>query len=92
MIQFQKNHGLDADGTVGKNTVDALNNAMPPDNVQQSEPASPPQTYVTLQGDTLWGLAKRFLGSGQKYTQIMTANNLKTNVLQPGMNLTIPCY
>ena len=32
-----------------------------------------PQIYVTVKGDTLWGIAKKFYGSGLKYKKIMTA-------------------
>lgn len=31
-------------------------------------------TYTVVSGDTLWGIAKKFLGSGAKYTEIYNAN------------------
>jgi LysM repeat protein len=43
------------------------------------QPAPPPKqtsiTYVVQRGDTLWGIAQRFLGSGTKYGVIYNANS-----------------
>lgn len=34
--------------------------------------------YVTVQkGDTLWAIAKQYLGAGSKYTELVKANNIK---------------
>ncbi len=46
--------------------------------------------YTVVQGDTLWGLAQRFLGRGNRYKEIMTANNMTNTILRPGMVLQIP--
>lgn len=32
------------------------------------------QTYVVVSGDTLWGISKRFYGTGTKYHVIYDAN------------------
>lgn len=38
-------------------------------------PALPPQkTYTVVSGDTLWGIAQRFLGSGARYPEIYNLN------------------
>lgn len=34
-------------------------------------------TYTVKQGDTLWGICKRFLGDGSKYSQIADLNGIK---------------
>lgn len=34
-------------------------------------------TYTVKQGDTLWGICKRFLGDGSKYPQIADLNGIK---------------
>ena len=34
------------------------------------------KTYTVVKGDTLWGIASRFLGDGQKYKQLATINNI----------------
>lgn len=52
-----------------------------------------PETYVVKKGDCLWNLAKRFYGSGAKYTKIYNANRsiIKNPALiYPGMKLKIP--
>lgn len=36
--------------------------------------ASAGSTYTVVAGDTLWGIAKRFLGNGLRYTEIYAAN------------------
>lgn len=46
--------------------------------------------YTVTDGDTLWGIAKKFLGSGAKYPKIMEANNMKNAVVCVGDVLTIP--
>ena len=46
--------------------------------------------YTVVQGDTLWGLAKKFLGRGNRYKEIMAANNMTDTILRPGMVLMIP--
>lgn len=33
-----------------------------------------PKTYTVMNGDTLWGIAKRFFGDGSKFTEIVKLN------------------
>ena len=41
--------------------------------------------YVVKKGDTLWAIAKKYLGSGTKYPQIASENNIKNpNLIYPG--------
>lgn len=41
--------------------------------------------YTVKKGDTLWAIAKEYLGSGTKYTQIAQENNIKNpNLIYPG--------
>ena len=47
-------------------------------------------TYTVQQGDTLWRLAQRFLGRGNRYKEIMVANSMTSTLLRPGMVLQIP--
>ena len=50
-------------------------------------------TYVThtvQRGDTLWEIAKKYLGSGNRYKEIVSLNGLKSNVIYSGMKLKIP--
>lgn len=46
--------------------------------------------YVVQRGDNLWTLAERWLGSGLRYREIMEANSLLSDVLQPGQLLLVP--
>lgn len=50
-------------------------------------------TYTVKKGDTLWAIAKKYLGSGAKYTEIYNANKdiiSNPNLITVGMKLTIP--
>lgn len=49
-----------------------------------------PRTYTTVKGDTLWGIAQKYYGSGIQYRKIMTANRMKNTIVKPGMKLKIP--
>lgn len=41
--------------------------------------------YTVKKGDTLWAIAKQYLGSGTKYPQIASENNIKNpNLIYPG--------
>lgn len=46
--------------------------------------------YTVKSGDTLWGIAKKYLGDGNKYKEILKANGLKDTVIRSGMVLNIP--
>lgn len=52
------------------------------------------RTYTVVKGDCLWTIAKRFYGSGAKYTVIYDANREtiggNPNRIYPGQALTIP--
>lgn len=57
---------------------------------RKEEGIKPGGTYTVKSGDTLWGIAERFLGAGERYVQIMSANNLTTSMIYPGQVLVIP--
>ena len=44
------------------------------DELKAPEPAVEPEYYVIKSGDTLWGIASKFLGNGSKYPEIFEAN------------------
>lgn len=56
---------------------------------QETKPDKPGE-YTVRAGDTLWGIAERFLGAGTKYKAVMSANNLTSSNIYPGQKLIIP--
>ena len=60
----------------------------------RTDSSSTAQTYTVVRGDCLWNIAKRFYGSGAKYTIIYNANKGviggNPNLIYPGQVLTIP--
>jgi len=57
-------------------------------------PAEPEeQFYVIEKGDTLWAIAKKFLGEGNRYPEIFEANReviLDPDKIFPGQKIRIP--
>lgn len=54
-------------------------------------PTPEPRTYTVVSGDTLWAIAERFYGDGNKYQQIADASGLADQEeVRPGQALTIP--
>lgn len=49
-----------------------------------------PITYIVKSGDTLWKIAREFLGDGKRYTEIMKINNLSSGDLRVGQKLNLP--
>ena len=49
-----------------------------------------PQRYVVKNGDTLWGIAERYLGKGAKYLELKSLNGLTSDTIYPGQTLKIP--
>lgn len=47
------------------------------------------ETYTVKKGDTLWRIAQKTLGSGNKYKTIMTLNSLSSDKLKAGQVLKI---
>lgn len=46
-------------------------------------------TYTVKKGDTLWDIAKKYLGSGAKWTQIKALNGLSSDKIYLGQTLKI---
>ncbi len=46
--------------------------------------------YTVAANDTFWSIARRFLGSGARYTEIKALNGLTSNIITTGMKLKIP--
>ncbi len=53
----------------------------------------PVETYrihTVVEGDSLWEIAKKYLGDGSRYPEIKTLNGLTSNVIYSGWKLKIP--
>lgn len=48
------------------------------------------RTYTVQSGDTLWGIATKYLGRGIRYTEIVSLNSLKGDIIYPGQVLKLP--
>jgi len=48
------------------------------------------QTHTVVKGDTLWGLAVKYLGDGTRYKEFMTLNSLTSTTIHAGLVLMIP--
>lgn len=47
-------------------------------------------TYTVKSGDTLWGIAKTYLGNGMRWNEISKLNGLKSTVIRVGQVLKLP--
>lgn len=48
------------------------------------------ETYTVVNGDSLWGIAAKKLGSGTRYKEIKTLNGLNSDTIYAGQKLKIP--
>lgn len=56
----------------------------------EETPAERYRIHVVKKGDTLWDIAKKYLGNGTRYPEIRELNGLKSNVIYTGWKLKIP--
>jgi LysM repeat protein len=57
-----------------------------------SKPAGATTTYTVKSGDTLWEIARRKLGNGNRYPEIMHLNHLSSTQIYAGQKLKIPAH
>lgn len=56
----------------------------------RAQTKQPDKTYTVQKGDTLWNIAKKYLGNGSKYKQLATLNNISNpNFLSVGQVLKL---
>ena len=48
------------------------------------------RTHKVVRGDTLWGIAQKYLGNGNRYKEIMELNGLKSSTIYAGQVFKIP--
>ena len=80
---FQKAAGIKVDGSFGPESFKALKTA-------EAAKSGAETVHVVRSGDTLWSIAKKYLGAGSKYKKIMELNGMSSTVLNTGMKLRIP--
>ena len=57
----------------------------------QPKPVKPAYTeYIVKRGDTLWGIAQKYLGNGARYKEIMYASGITSETIYPRQKLLIP--
>ena len=59
-------------------------------NKKSSTDSAKYKTYTVKKGDSLWKIAKNYLGSGSRYPEIVKLNQLGKKGIQPGQKLKIP--
>jgi len=76
-------------GTAGAPGANAAPNPPPP-----TSPAAPQyRQYTIVSGDTLWGVAQKFLGNGSRWPEIFRASHLRSgdpNLIYPGEVVNVP--
>ncbi|MGI9124866.1 MAG: LysM peptidoglycan-binding domain-containing protein [Mycobacterium sp.] len=59
--------------------------------VANEVPAPAPRTHTVVSGDTLFNIAKQYLGDGNRYTELAQANNIANpDHIEVGQVITIP--
>lgn len=56
----------------------------------ETKPVENYRIHTVAHGDTLWAIAKKYLGNGSRYKDIVSLNGLRSNAIYSGMNLKIP--
>ena len=88
-------HSVSGDRAVINKSEDGKNAIMSPVKVSNlalinAKPAETYRVHTVVHGDTLWTIAQKYLGKGNRYTEIVKLNGLKSNVIYSGMKLKIP--
>jgi LysM repeat protein len=88
-----------ASATAGGNIVFAPSNTTANDNASavSTGPSGSCSQYTVLPGDSLWKIAQKVLGAGNRYLQVWNANKGKfptlnsSSVIRSGWTLSVGC-
>lgn len=88
-------HSVSGDRAVIDKSEDGKNAIMSPVKVSDlvlvnAKAEESYRVHIVVHGDTLWAIAQKYLGKGNRYTEIVKLNGLKSNVIYSGMKLKIP--
>jgi nucleoid-associated protein YgaU len=89
-----------ASGVSGQSTGTADTVESKPEGMERPSPP-PPKTYIVVKGDSLWSIAQKQMGNGDKYPRLYEANKAAIDprnqlyrqpkyTIYPGQKLTIP--
>jgi len=71
--------------------AEPVEEAVADEPIAEAAPEPAARTYTVVSGDTLWAIAERFYGDGNKYQVIADASGVSNpDLIQPGQVLTIP--
>lgn len=56
----------------------------------QTQSQTNTKQHEVVKGETLWSIAEDYYGSGYNWVDIKSANDLKTETIEVGQNLTMP--
>lgn len=76
--------------TTGINTWVAIDNLSLISGSSTMTASQSYRTHTVVRGDTLWGIAKKYLGNGNRYKEIISLNGLSSTILHVGQTLKIP--
>lgn len=63
----------------------------PPRPLESPAPPAAGNTYTVQKGDTLWSIAQKFLGNGQRWREIVDVNpGLDPSKLKVGQSIVLP--
>jgi len=62
----------------------------PPHPVDPPPPPPEPETHLVREGESLRGLARKYYGDPERWTDIQRANGIRGTVIQAGQTLVIP--
>ena len=71
--------------------AEPVEEAVADEPIAEAAPEPAARTYTVVSGDTLWAIAERFYGDGNKYQVIADASGVANpDLIYPGQELTIP--